>query len=58
MAEDIDGDTLTYAIETNGALGNVISFNEGNGTFTYSPDTNINGVDTLVFLLPMVTAHL
>ena len=49
VAEDIDGDTLTYAIETNGALGNVISFNEGNGTFTYSPDTNINGVDTLVF---------
>jgi VCBS repeat-containing protein len=49
VAEDVDGDTLTFALVSNGSLGNVISFNEGNGAFTYNPASNVNGTDTLVF---------
>ena len=45
---------LTYTLVSNGTLGNVISFNNGNSTFTYSPDANTHGSDSLVFsVVPM-----
>ena len=46
---DIDQDTLTYQILSNGQLGTAKIINRQNGAFTYTPDSNLHGIDTLVF---------
>jgi Ca2+-binding RTX toxin-like protein len=49
-ASDVDGDTLSYEIESNTqpTHGNVVLNNDG--TFTYTPDANYNGSDRFVVL--------
>ena len=42
-ATDADGDTLTYTF-SDPAKGSVV--NNNNGTFTYTPDANLNGSDS------------
>jgi len=41
---DIDLDSLSAGLETDATNGNVTVFS--NGTFTYDPDPNFNGIDT------------
>jgi len=48
QASDIDGDTLTYSIVSQGQLGAVV-VDPVTGDFTYTPDTNANGADTFTF---------
>lgn len=47
IANDIDGDPLTFAALTNPANGSLI-VNE-DGSFTYTPDANFNGTDSFTF---------
>jgi hypothetical protein len=44
---DVDGDTLTVTSVTQGANGSVID--NGDGTITYTPDPDWNGVDTYTY---------
>ena len=44
---DIDGDTLTITSFTQPAHGSVVD--NGNGTFTYTPDANYNGDDSFTY---------
>ncbi|MGA1842897.1 MAG: tandem-95 repeat protein, partial [bacterium] len=48
-ASDIDGDTLTYSIATNGSKGIATITNSLSGTFKYTPNKDINGTDTFSF---------
>jgi hypothetical protein len=48
-ATDVDGDTLTYAIVTNGAKGTALITNAATGAYTYTPNANANGSDTFTF---------
>jgi ELWxxDGT repeat protein/VCBS repeat-containing protein len=43
-ASDVDGDTFTAVLVSNGSKG-VVSLNS-NGSFTYTPNANQNGIDT------------
>ena len=43
VATDVDGDTLTYAIVTNGTKGTATITNVATGAFTYTPAANYNG---------------
>lgn len=51
-ASDVDGDTLTYTYngESSPQLG-VLSINQAAGTFSFTPNANANGVETLKFLI-------
>lgn len=49
VAEDVDGDTLTYSIVSQGSGGMVVITNTTTGAFTYVPNGNYNGVDTFTF---------
>lgn len=49
VATDIDGDTLTYSIDTNGNLGSAVITNAATGDYTYIPNTGAIGVDTFTF---------
>ena len=49
VAVDPNGDTLTYAIVTNGTLGTVVVTNSTTGAFTYTPSLNLNGTDSFTF---------
>ncbi len=46
-AADVEGDDLTFLIESGPANG-VVAL-EANGAFTYTPDTDFNGVDGFTF---------
>lgn len=48
---DIDSDTLSFAVSTNGTLGTLEVTDAATGAFTYTPNTGANGTDTV-----MVTA--
>lgn len=45
---DVDGDTLTYSLVAMPARGS-ISFNENSGLFTYTPNANVGGTDTISY---------
>jgi hypothetical protein len=49
MAEDIDGDSLTYQIDKNGEKGTLTLSNLVNGEMVYIPKHNENGQDTILF---------
>src|SRR2546425_6008437 len=49
VRSDVDGDTLTYAIVTNGTKGTATITNAVTGAFTYTPNANANGADTITF---------
>ena len=49
MGEDVDQDQLTYQILQNGQLGLARIIDNQTGSFTYTPDRNQYGVDTLTF---------
>ena len=49
-ASDVEGDTLTYSLAAAAAHGSV-SFDQANGTFTYTPDSNYNGSDSFTILI-------
>ena len=48
-ATDTNGDTLTYSIVGNPALGAVIITNPSTGAFTYTPNANAHGSDSFTF---------
>ena len=51
-ASDVDGDTLTYSVKPGAAPANgSVSFNQANGTYTYTPTPNFNGTDSFTILV-------
>jgi VCBS repeat-containing protein len=51
-ASDPDGDSLTYSEKVGGEAANgSVSFDQVNGTFTYTPDLNFNGSDSFTILI-------
>jgi hypothetical protein len=51
-AADIDGDTLTYSVKPGaGASNGTVSFNQANGTYTYTPNANYFGSDAFTILV-------
>ncbi|NQT69847.1 MAG: tandem-95 repeat protein [Desulfobacteraceae bacterium] len=46
---DVDGDTLTVSSFTQPANGTVV--NNGNGSFSYTPNSNFNGTDSFSYTL-------
>ena len=50
MATDVDsGDSLTYTIVADGTLGRAIIDNDTIGAYTYTPDQDKTGTDTVTF---------
>lgn len=50
ITSDVDaGDTATFSIGSNPANGTVV--NNGNGTFSYTPNANFNGVDSFQYIV-------
>ena len=49
LGSDVDGDALTYTIVTNGAKGTAVITNASTGAFTYTPQANKNGIDTIIY---------
>jgi hypothetical protein len=49
IADDPDGDTLTYSIVTNGIIGTATITDPDTGSYTYTPNPNVNGIDTFTF---------
>ena len=48
-ATDVDGDTLTYTVDATGLpTKGAVTFDQGAGTFTYTPTLNQNGSDTFI----------
>ena len=45
---DVDGDALTFALNTQATNGNVVV--NADGTYTYTPNANFNGVDSFTFV--------
>jgi VCBS repeat-containing protein len=51
-ANDIDGDTLTYSEKVGFEAANgSVSFNQGAGTYTYTPDADFSGSDSFTILV-------
>ena len=48
-ASDVDGDALTYAIVANGSKGSATITNAATGAFTYTPNANASGSDSITF---------
>jgi len=46
---DVDGDTLQFSVVTQGSLGTAVITNVNTGAFTYTPNLNANGSDTISF---------
>jgi hypothetical protein len=46
---DIDQDMLSYQLLTNGQLGTAQINNKQNGAFSYTPESNTYGMDTIIF---------
>ena len=51
VANDDDGDALTYSISSQGSLGAVLINNAETGAFTYTPNPDANGTDVFSFLV-------
>ena len=49
IGTDVDGDVLTYALQTQ--AGNGVAVVNGDGTFTYTPNANFNGIDVFTVLV-------
>ena len=49
VANDADGDALTYAVVAQPANGTVVIDNASTGAYTYTPDANYNGSDSFTF---------
>ncbi|MBF0370351.1 MAG: tandem-95 repeat protein [Magnetococcales bacterium] len=49
-ASDVDGDTLTFSIDTNGSLGTAVMNDSQTGAYTYTPNTDATGTDTFTFV--------
>ncbi|WP_210607808.1 tandem-95 repeat protein [Priestia flexa] len=49
VGNDVDGDPLTYALQTQASNGTAIV--NANGTFTYTPNLNFNGTDVFTVLV-------
>jgi hypothetical protein len=47
-ANDIDGDTITFSIESQPSHGIITNFDETTGTLTYTPDKKFTGVDEFI----------
>ncbi|MCJ7604310.1 MAG: Ig-like domain-containing protein, partial [Desulfobulbaceae bacterium] len=45
-ATDVDNNSLTFTIGSNGIMGTAIITNQQTGAFTYTPNANQNGVDS------------
>jgi fibronectin type 3 domain-containing protein/PKD repeat protein len=48
-AEDVDNDTLIYAIVSNGSIGTAVINDPTSGTFTYTPNPQVTGSDSFTF---------
>ena len=48
LASDVDGDTLTYSLNSQASNGTV-SINSATGAYTYTPNANFNGNDSFTF---------
>jgi VCBS repeat-containing protein len=48
-ATDVDGPSLTFSIVANGSKGTAAINNPATGAFTYTPNANANGTDTVTF---------
>lgn len=46
---DVDGDTLSYSLLTQGAKGTVVITNSATGSFSYTPNSNDQGADSFTF---------
>ncbi|NQW01590.1 MAG: tandem-95 repeat protein, partial [Rhodospirillales bacterium] len=46
LAEDADGDAISYALGTGGAAANGSVVINGDGSYTYTPNANFNGSDS------------
>lgn len=56
-ATDQDGDALTYSLKSGAeAAKGTVSFDQTAGTFTYTPNANVNGSDTFTILISDGTA--
>jgi len=53
---DVDNDPLTFAIDTNGQLGQAVITDATTGAFTYTPDSTENGYDAFTFTVSDGTA--
>jgi len=49
LGADVDGDSLTYSIVSNGSSGTASITNAATGAFTYTPDANATGTDTFTY---------
>ena len=47
-SNDVDGDALTYSVVSQPTKG-TLSFNNSNGTYTYTPNLDYNGSDSFTF---------
>lgn len=47
--EDVDGDAITYSIDTNGSLGTAVITNVNTGAFNYTPNTDVVGDDSFTY---------
>jgi PKD repeat protein len=56
-ASDADGDSLTYAIVSNGSLGAAVLTNSTTGAFTYTPKANVSGSDSFTYKVSDGTAE-
>ncbi len=51
MASDVDvGDTLTYSIVGDGALGQAVVTDAATGAYTYTPNPDVTGTDSFTFI--------
>ena len=49
-ASDVDGDALTYSLTGTGSKGKAVLDDAHSGAFTYTPDADAKGTDTLTFI--------
>mgnify|MGYP003571017983 FL=1 len=49
--EDIDLDSLTYQLLGSGTRGTAVITDAATGAFTYTPNSNVNGSDTLTYIV-------
>lgn len=49
LANDTDGNNLTYSLLSTGTLGTAVITNNGTGTFTYTPNSGQSGEDSFTF---------